>query len=135
MFATKLESAVSFVPALFYRAVWPLNKTELPLLRLANMLALALLAARMIPRQAGFLTSQTAWPIVLCGRNSLEIFCLSILLSVMGNVVYTAMGLSFGVQAGVNVAGCLMLLGFGLLLAWFDGNGHYPQPTGQRPPA
>jgi hypothetical protein len=127
-----LHELTGSIPALLYRAFWPLDKSQLPLLRLANMLALALLAARIIPRQAGFLTSRAAWPIVLCGQNSLEIFCLSILLSVMGNVVYTVMGLSFGVQAGVNVAGCLMLLGFGLLLAWFDGNGQYPKRTAQR---
>ncbi len=123
------------IPALLYRAVWPLNKTELPLLRLANMLALALLVARLVGRDAAFLTGRTAWPIVLCGQNSLEIFCLSILLSVMGNVVYTVLGLSWGVQAAVNGAGCLMLLGFGLLLAWFDANGHYPQPAPRRPSA
>jgi hypothetical protein len=128
-----LHELNSSVPALFYRNIWPLNKTELPLLRLANMLALALLVARLVPRHARFLTGRAAWPIVLCGQNSLEIFCLSILLSVMGNVVYTVMGLSFGVQACVNVAGCLMLLGFGLLLAWFDGNGHLPRPAAEQP--
>jgi hypothetical protein len=121
------ESYPAF-PALLYRTLWPLDKTELPLLRLCNMLAFALLAARYVPRQARFFFRPGAWLIVLCGRHSLQIFCLSILLSVMGNVAYTVMGLSLGVQIAVNAIGVLLMLGLGLLLSWFDGDGRLPWP-------
>jgi hypothetical protein len=124
-----LHESYSAIPALFYRTFWPLDKTELPLLRLCNMLAFAVLAARYVPRQARFFFRPGAWLIVLCGRHSLEIFCLSILLSVMGNVAYTVMGISLGVQLTVNAAGVLLMLGLGLLLSWFDGDGKLPWPT------
>ena len=44
-------------PALFSKALWPLlSKTNLSLLQFANVLILALLAARLIPPQAAFLS-------------------------------------------------------------------------------
>ncbi len=52
-----------------------------------NVLAVALLAASLIRQQARFLTSSAAWPFLVCGRNSLYIFCLGILLSVLGHLV------------------------------------------------
>jgi hypothetical protein len=124
-----LHESHSAVPALLYRTLWPLDKTELPLLRLCNMLALALLVARYVPMQSRFFLKPGAWLIVLCGRHSLELFCLSILLSVMGNVAYTVLGLSIAVQLAVNLTGFALLLGFGLLLAWFDGDGRLPWPA------
>ena len=123
-----LHENFNAVPTLLTRQFWPMNKTTLPLVRLANLLALAFMVARLVPLDAAFLRSRVGWLVALCGQNSLEVFCLSILLSVMGNVAYTVLGDAMGVQALVNAAGVAMLLGFGLLLAWFDGGGVLPRP-------
>ncbi len=123
-----LHELNNHIPGLLYRTFWPVNKSSLPLLRLVNTLSLAYLVARWMPRDSQFLRRRLSWVIVLCGQSSLEVFCLSILLSVMGNVVYTVGGESFLVQTCVNAIGCLALLGFGLLLAWFGGNGQIPRP-------
>ena len=57
-------------PALFARALLPLlSKRNLSLLRFANVLVLALLAARLIPPQAEFLAGRGARPFVMCGRH------------------------------------------------------------------
>src|ERR671922_765222 len=69
-------------PPLFGNALWPLlSKTNLSPLRFANVLVLALLAARLIPPQAKFLASRVARPFIICGRHSLHVFCLGILLA------------------------------------------------------
>ncbi len=116
-------------PMVLHRALWPVEKTTLSPLRIANMLALAFVAAKLIPVDAGFLRRRPAWLVVLCGQNSLEMFCLSILLSLMGNAIFSVAGTTPLVQIGVNGGGIAVLLGFGLLLAWFDGGGRLPRPA------
>jgi hypothetical protein len=124
-----LHENFNAVPTLLTRMLWPVNKAVLPLVRLANILALALLTARLVRRDAGFFRTRAGWLVVLCGQNSLEVFCLSILLAVMGNVALTVLGDGLGIQAMVNLVGIAALLAFGLLLAWFDGGGKLPQPS------
>jgi hypothetical protein len=127
-----LHENFNSVPTLLTRYLWPVNKSALPVVRLVNMLALALVVARLVKQDAAFFKTRVAWLVVLCGQNSLEVFCLSILLAVMGNVALTVLGEGLGVQALVNLVGIAALLAFGLLLAWFDGGGRLPRPT---PPA
>ena len=122
-----LHENFNAVPTLLTRLLWPINKSSLPVVRLANLLALAFITARLVHRNAGFFRTWVGWLVVLCGQNSLEVFCLSILLSVLGNVVYTVAGDGLGLQTLVNVAGLAILVSFGLLLAWFDGGGRLPR--------
>lgn len=75
------------VPGLFLKELWPVNKNNLSPIRLVSFFALAVLVAHHIPRNARFLASAAARPLVLCGRQSLEIFCLGILLSALGHFV------------------------------------------------
>ena len=78
------------IPAWFGRTLWPLlGKSDLSPLRLINVAAVALVVARLVPRQAKFLRGRAAWPLLACGRHSLHIFCLGILLSVTGHYVLT----------------------------------------------
>lgn len=123
-----LHENFTAVPTLLTRLLWPVNKTSLPLVRLANVLALALIVSRLVKRDAAFFRRRVSWLVVLCGQNSLEVFCLTILLSVMGNVVFTVMGDDLPTQALVNASGVILLMGFGLLLAWFRGGGQLPRP-------
>jgi hypothetical protein len=107
-------------PALFGKTLWPLlSKTNLSLLRLANVLILALLAARLIPPQAGFLSSRAAWPFVLCGRHSLHIFCLGILLSTIGRLIINESLGGVLLQCVVIVTGIAIMIGVAALMDWF----------------
>ena len=86
------------------KLLWPfLSKTDLGLLRFVNVLAVALLVASLLQPQARFLTSSAAWPFIICGRNSLHIFCLGILLSVLGQLVlnefFGGLAMQFAVSA------------------------------------
>jgi len=121
-----LHEMTDTFPALFYRQMWPINKSNLPLPRLLSMLAIAVVVSRYVPQNARFLTSRLGWLAVLCGQNSLEIFCLSILLSVLANMMQTIYGTTFPIQVVINLTGITIMLSFGLLLAWFDGGGKLP---------
>jgi hypothetical protein len=107
-------------PALFGKALWPLlSKTNLSLWRFANVLMLAFLAARLISPQAQFLTSRAAWPFVLCGRHSLHIFCLGILLSTIGRLIINEFLGGVFLQCLIAVAGIAIMIGTAALMEWF----------------
>ena len=96
-----------------------LSKTDLGLLRFANVLAVALLVACLIQPQARFLASRVARPFVICGRNSLHIFCLGILLSVLGHLVLNEFFGGIPMQFAVSAAGIAIMIGIAVLMEWF----------------
>jgi hypothetical protein len=100
--------------------LWPfLSKTDLGLLRFANVLALALLVARLIQPQMRFLASRAARSFIICGRNSLHIFCLGILLSVLGQLVLNEFFGGIPMQLAVSAAGVAIMIGIAALMEWF----------------
>ncbi|HXV78703.1 MAG TPA: OpgC domain-containing protein, partial [Candidatus Binatia bacterium] len=100
--------------------LWPLlSKTDLGFLRFVNMLAVALLVAGLIHPQARFLANQFARPFVICGRNSLHIFCLGILLSVLGQLVLNEFFGGIPMQIAVSAAGIAIMIGIAALMEWF----------------
>jgi len=115
-----------------------LSKRDLGLLRLANILAVALLVARMIDPQARFLASLAAWPFVICGRHSLHIFCLGILLSVLGHLVLDEFFGGIPMQFAISTAGVAIMIGVAALIEWFSaaqgasGGGTLGAPTASR---
>jgi hypothetical protein len=107
------------VPALFLRQLWPINKANLSLLRLVSFFALVTLVARWVTPQAWFLRVRAARPVVLCGRHSLEIFCLSIVLSALGHFLMSEITAGFGMQVAVNVVGIATMCLTAAMLDWY----------------
>ncbi len=100
--------------------LWPLlSKSDLGPLRFANVLALALLVGRLIHPQARFLTSRIARYFVICGRNSLHIFCLGILLSVLAHLVLNEFFGDIAMQLAVSAAGVATMIGIAAFMEWF----------------
>ena len=71
----------SLVPKWMIKAIYPIDKTDLDMLRFTHFLALAVLVSRYIPRHWGPLTSHWLRPLILCGQHSLPNFCLGVFLS------------------------------------------------------
>lgn len=107
------------VPDLFARELWPTNKSNLSLIRLVSFFALVTLAARLISPQARFMRTALARPLVLCGRHSLEIFCLSILLSALGHFLMSEINTGLTMQLGVNVVGIAAMCLTAAMLDWY----------------
>ena len=98
-----------------------LSKQDLGLLRFVNVLALALLVARLIRPQGRLVAGRAAWPFVVCGRHSLHIFCLGILLSVIGHLVLNEFFGGVAMQLLVSAAGLAIMIGVAVLMEWFAG--------------
>jgi len=106
-------------PALFLRQLWPINKGNLAPLRLISFFALFVLVARWVPPRAWFLRAAAARPVVLCGSHSLEIFCLSILLSALGHFLMSEVAAGFPMQLAVNVVGIAAMCLTAAVLDWY----------------
>lgn len=110
------------IPALAAKQLWPaLSKTDLSALRLVNVLSMALVVATLMPRTAKFLSGRAAWPLVVCGKHSLHIFCLGILLSVTGHLILSEYGTGAFIQGLVAVGGTAVMIAVAAMMDWFPG--------------
>ena len=104
------------------------DKTTLAPLRILNFVALAIVVATLIPQQARFLTQTVAWSIIRCGQHSLHVFCFSIILAVIFQIVLQEIDGGMALQVAINVIGIGSMLGFGTLMSWLRHEGKLPPP-------
>jgi hypothetical protein len=91
---------------------------------------LAIVAAIVSPDVA-FLRSPLTKPLVLCGRQSLEIFCLGILLSALGHFVISEYSASFVTQFFVNIFGIMGMCLTAKMIDWYKTIGRAVLNTNQ----
>ncbi len=123
------------VPALFLKELWPAGKNNLSPIRLIPFFALVLLVATHVQPNARFLRSAAARPLVLCGQQSLEIFCLGILLSALAHVILAEYGSALPIQLAVNSAGILVMVLTAKAIDWYKALDRMPVAPTQRAPA
>jgi hypothetical protein len=116
-------------PPVLFQVLWrpAIDKTNLSPVRLVNFLALAIVVISVVPRESAFLKGAIARPVVLCGQNSLYIFCLGILLAVLGHFVLAEITDRIPVQLLVNAAGVILMISSAFIIAWYK--------KASRPPA
>jgi hypothetical protein len=117
--------------------ILPLNKSDLSLFRLAHFLALANVVVRFVPIDATFLRSIWARPAIICGQNSLEIFCLGVFLSFSGHFVITEISSRKYAHFLISLAGVLIMIAVAALMSWYKGLNRRvekapPPPAGQK---
>lgn len=106
-------------PALLAEPLWPLDKTNLSPWRLAHFLCLAYLVTRMTRPDHPFFRGRIARPLVLCGRHSLNIFCLGIFLSFFGHLIQTEISAALWTQAAIVAGGAGLMFGLAMLQSWY----------------
>ena len=117
--ALMIDERVDIIPSEVVAGIWLfLDKTNLGPLRLLNFLALVVVTVRLVSRDAPFLRSIFARPVILCGQNSLYVFCLGILLSYLGHLVLVEISHEFVVQFLVSAGGCAIMFGVATVLQW-----------------
>ena len=134
VFGTALVVSVSWTihgawdpfPGLFLRELWPVDKNNLSPLRLVPFFALAVLVANHVPRGARFLGSTAARPLVLCGQQSLEIFCLGILLSALGQFILSEYNSAVATQLTINVIGIVVMFLTAGMIDWYKAMDRTP---------
>jgi hypothetical protein len=71
----------AMVPKWLIKIIYPIDKTDLDMLRFTHFLALALIVSRYVPHDWAPLRSGWLRPAIMCGRHSLPIFCFGVFLS------------------------------------------------------
>jgi hypothetical protein len=110
-----------------------LDKTNLAPLRLVSFLALAGSVIYFVKRDSGFLRSRAARPLIVCGQNSLYVFCLGIVLSVFAHVVLSEINAGLVMQITVNFVGMALMIGTAFVLDWFKRAGRRPASAPRAP--
>ncbi len=119
-------TAIGSMPAILSGVLGPFaaDKTNLDPLRLLSFLALAATAVYFVqPRHPVLHTRLANW-LIACGQNSLHVFCLGILLSVLGNFLLATEGDGLLQQMLVDLVGICLMIGLGILVAWYKAETH-----------
>ena len=110
-------------PAILLRELWPISKSSLSPVRLVSFLSMVVIVAVLIPSGATFLRWRAARPVVLCGQQSLEIFCLGILLSALGHFALSEYDSAIVIQLAVNLVGILVMCLTAGMINWYKTKG------------
>ncbi len=107
------------LPRIVEQWMYPIDKTDLDVLRFAHFLALAAVTVRFLPRDWPGLKSPWLRPLILCGQHSLEIFCLGVFLAFAGHFVLAEVSGGAAMHLLVSVSGILIMWGMAWLISWY----------------
>jgi hypothetical protein len=96
----------------------PIDKTNLSLFRLADILAKMWLVAVLVRPQAAFFSTLSGRLMSHAGKHSLEIFSVGIILSMIATVAVRQMSFDLRVQIAVNLTGMAIMVLWALFLEW-----------------
>jgi hypothetical protein len=106
------------IPPFLAKLIYPIDKPDLDPLRLLHVLSIAVLVARFVPEDWRGLSTSVLRGAVRCGENSLEIYCLSVLLSLVAHVFLTRVSGGVPAQIAVSAIGIGLLVAFATLTTW-----------------
>jgi hypothetical protein len=126
----------AIVPHWLEDLIYPIDKTNLDVLRFAHFLALAAITVRLVPRDSAMLSAPALYPAILCGQHSLEIFCLGVFLSFAGHFALVEISGAFWMQVVISLLGIAAMIGTAALVTWYkDLEGRNPGSRKKPPDA
>ena len=116
--AWRFPALEHWVPDLVETVIYPVDKTNLDILRLIHFLALAYLVQQAVSQDSKMLSWRLFRPLELCGQHSLEVFCLGIFLSFFGHLCLVQINDSLLSQIAVSLVGFGIMTCFAYYLHW-----------------
>jgi hypothetical protein len=114
-----VEPLGHFVPSWLSDWMYPIDKTNLDVLRFAHFLALATITVRFVPRDWPGLRSPILQPAIRCGQHSLEIFCLGVFLAFAGQFVISEYSGGPLIQVAISLIGIMIMVAIANLISWY----------------
>jgi hypothetical protein len=99
----------ALIPKWMIKAIYPIDKTDLDMLRFTHFLALATIVTYFVPRNWSMLKTKWVEPLLVCGRHSLPIFCLGVFLSFSAHWILTQYSKGVFEQLFVSVMGMVIM--------------------------
>jgi hypothetical protein len=121
-----------FVPKFVSDAIYPIDKTNLDVLRIVHFLSLAVITVWFVPRDWPALKSPLLRPAIITGQHSLEIFCLGVFLAFAAHFLFTEVSNRLPMQIAVSLIGIVIMVGVASLISWYRKAER--QRPGPRPP-
>lgn len=111
------------IPAWVGRIIYPIDKTNIDVLRFLHFLAISWLVRLAVPIDAPALKWPIWQPLRRCGEASLLIFCIGTFLALSGQVIVGYYEDSIVSQIVVSVAGIAIMCAAAYVAAWFKRGG------------
>ena len=108
--------AAELLPASLVPLIYPIDKSSLDPLRVLHFLALVVVAARPLSRLDGNVPARWMLPLIRCGRHSLIVFCLSVLLSFAGHVILSKLHDAVVMQLVISATGIALMVAVAAML-------------------
>ena len=113
------NSLSRLIPDWISRQIYPIDKTNVDILRFLHFLAIAWFVRLAIPPQAAFLRWRVMEPLRRCGEHSLQIFCVGTFLALSAEIVNAQLDESLVAQFVVSIAGIAIMTAFAYAATWF----------------
>jgi hypothetical protein len=113
------NSLERLIPEWLSRQLYPIDKTNVDILRFLHFLSIAWLVRLAIPPHAAFLRWRVFEPLRRCGEHSLQIFCVGTFLALSAEVVDAQFDESLLAQFFVSIAGIAIMIAFAYAATWF----------------
>lgn len=115
----QVPQLMTYLPTWLVDAVMPVNRTDLDLMLLVHVMAIATVAVRVVPRDWPALSSAMLRPILLCGEYSLLTFCLGVFLAFAAWSVFIQLSNGPFTLAAMACGGIALMIAFATVINWF----------------
>ena len=112
----RIKPLEALIPQTLMQLPYPSDKSNLDPLRLLHFLAIAVLAAWLVPRNCRGLTTLVMRGAILCGQNSLPIYCLGVLLALVRFMALLDISNGLAMQIALSVGGIMAMVATATLL-------------------
>ena len=106
----RIKPLEALIPQTLAYLLYPLDKSNLDPLRLLHFLAIAVLAAWLVPRNWRGLTTPVMRGAIRCGQNSLPIYCLGVLLAFVSHMALLDISDGLAMQIALSVGGIMAMI-------------------------
>lgn len=108
--SSRIQPLEALIPQTLAQLHSALDKSNLAPLRLLHFLSIAVLAAWLIPRDWRILKAPVMQGAIRCGRNSLPIYCLGVLLAFASHIVLLRISDGLAMQIALSVGGIAAMI-------------------------
>lgn len=115
----RYNSVAALIPSWIGRIIYPIDKTNIDVLRVVHFLAIAYLVRLAVPASARFLRWRILEPIRRCGEHSLQIFCLGTFLSLSAEIILADYEDSIVAQVIVSLSGIAVMCAAAYAARWY----------------
>ncbi len=128
----RIKPLEALIPKGLTNLAYPMDKSNLDPLRLLHFLALAVVAVWFVPPNRQALTTAVMRGAILCGKHSLPIFCLGVLLTLVSLLALLDISEGLAMHITLSVGGVLTMIVAATLLNLIKIKPR-PQPTAVPP--